>query len=89
MILETLPPQLHPTVQVIDDWVTNRKLALMFEAKIGSGKLLVCSVDLESDLEQNLVARQLRHSLLEYMAGSKFNPAVPLTESQIRGLSTN
>src|SRR5579859_3316258 len=25
---------LRPTVQVIDDWVTNRKLALVFEAKL-------------------------------------------------------
>jgi hypothetical protein len=89
MVLDHLPPELHPTIQVIDDWVTNRKLALMFEAKVASGKLVVCSVDLESDLERNPVARQLRHSLFEYMAGSKFNPAVLLTEAQIRGLMTN
>jgi beta-galactosidase len=44
---------------------------------------------LESDLEQNHVARQLRHSLFEYMAGSKFSPSVLLTEAQIRRVLTN
>ena len=41
------PRKLRPVVQVIDDWVTNRKLGLIFEARVGSGKLLVCSIDLE------------------------------------------
>ena len=68
MILDDLPPDLRPTVQVIDDWVTNRKLGLVFEAKVGKGKLLVCSIDLKNDLDQNPVARQMRHSLLDYMA---------------------
>ncbi len=86
MILDDLPSELRPTIQVIDDWVTNRKLALAFEAKVGPGKLLVCSVDLQHDLERNPAARQLRHSLLDYMAGSKFKPAVELSIDQVRGL---
>src|SRR5262249_43104607 len=89
MILDELPNELRPTVQVIDDWVTNRKLGLIFEAKVGSGKLLACSIDLERDLNQNPVARQLRHSLLAYMASSRFKPTVGLTEGQIRGLLLN
>ena len=86
MILDDLPAELHPTVQVIDDWVTNRKLALMFEAKISRGKLLVCSIDLEHELDANPVAHQMRHSLLNYMAGSRFEPAVSLTTQQVRNL---
>ena len=43
---------LQPVVQVIDDWVTARKLALVFEARVGNGKLLACSCDLVSDLDQ-------------------------------------
>lgn len=86
MILDDLPARLRPTVQVIDDWVTNRKLGLVFEAKLGRGKLMVCSIDLESDLDQNPVARQMRHSLLSYMASSRFKPAVSLTPAQVRSL---
>jgi len=86
MILDDLPADLRPTVQVIDDWVTNRKLGLIFEAKVGKGKLLVCSIDLENGLHQNPVARQMRQSLLDYMASSRFRPSVSVTPEQIRGL---
>jgi hypothetical protein len=86
MILDDLPTELSPTVQAIDDWVTNRKLGLVFEAKMGQGNLLVCSIDLENDLDTNPVARQLRYSLLRYMAGSHFEPAVTLTADQVRTL---
>ena len=46
VILDDFSPELKPIVQVIDDWVSNRKLALLFEVKVGSGKLLVSGVDL-------------------------------------------
>jgi glycosyl hydrolase family 2 len=86
MILDDLPSELRPTVQVIDDWVTNRKLALIFEAKLSKGKVVVCSIDLERDLDINPVARQMRRNLLDYMAGSGFKPAVTLTADQVRSL---
>ncbi len=88
MILDDLPGNLLPTVRVIDDWVTNRKLALLFEAKLGAGRLMVCSMDLKQDLEQNPVARQMLHSLLDYMASARFNPQVRVTPDQVRSLMT-
>jgi len=87
MILDDFPTELRPNVQVIDDWVTNRKLGLVFEAAIGKGKLLVCSIDLQ-DQAGGPVARQMLHSLLQYMAGRQFKPAVTLTAEQIRSLFT-
>ena len=86
MILDELPPALRPTVQVIDDWVTNRKLGLLFEAKVGRGKLMVSSVDLRNGLESNPVARQLRRSVLDYMTSRQFNPGIAVSPQQIRGL---
>ncbi|MBN1507947.1 MAG: discoidin domain-containing protein [Sedimentisphaerales bacterium] len=77
---------LQPIVQVIDDWVTARKLALVFEAKVGKGKLLACSCDLVSDLDNRLVARQMRHSLLAYMAGAHFDPRYTMTAEQLAAL---
>jgi hypothetical protein len=88
MILDDLPPQLRPTVQVIDDWVTARRLGLVFEAKLGKGRLLVCSLDLHGDLDGNPVARQMLQSLLQYMAGDRFQPESEVTAAQIRGLMT-
>jgi hypothetical protein len=86
LILDGLPEDLRPVVQVIDDWVTNRRLGLVFEARIHSGKLMVCSIDLEKELDQNPVARQLRLSLLQYMAGERFNTSVELTAKQVQSL---
>jgi len=86
MILDDLPSDLRPTVQVIDDWFTNRRLGLVFEARVGSGRLLVSSIDLRCDLESNPVARQLRHSLLNYMASQAFRPKVECSIAQIEGL---
>ena len=73
-------------MQPIDDWVTNRRLGLLFEGKIGRGKLLVCSMDLGAD---DPVTRQMRHSLLDYIAGDRFLPAVELSPEQIRGLTAD
>ncbi len=84
MILDQLPPGLKPIVQVIDDWFTARRLGLVFEARVGKGKLLVCSIDLETGLDKNLVARQLRSSLLGYMTSDRFDPQVELTAEQLR-----
>jgi hypothetical protein len=86
MIVDDLPMELQPTVQVIDDWFTARKLALVFEAKVGAGKLMVCSIDLKTNLEQNPVARQFRSSLLRYMEGNRFQPKIALTPEQIQSL---
>ena len=86
MILDGLPKELWPTVQVIDDWVTARKLGLVFEARMGGGKLLVCSIDLRKDPEHNPVARQMLHSLLHYMNSSSFKPAVALAPEEVRSL---
>jgi hypothetical protein len=88
MILNDLPPGLHPAVQVIDDWFTNRKLGLVFEATVGRGKLLVCSIDLQSQLGADPVRRQFRHSLLRYMDSEHFKPVTALSAEQVRSLMT-
>ena len=74
MILDDLPTGLIPSVQVIDDWTTNHKLALAFEARVGKGKIFVCSADLENNLEHDPVRRQFRTSLLDYLASPRFQP---------------
>jgi len=86
MILDDLPKDLRPIVQVIDDWNTNRKLGLVWECRVGNGKLLVCSADLAKDLDQRLAARQLRASLLSYMAGQRFNPKVAVSQADLARL---
>ena len=47
MLMDPLPRDVRPIVQVIDDWFTARKLALAFEARVNGGRLLVTSIDLD------------------------------------------
>ena len=74
MVLDDFPAECRPLVQVIDDWYTCRKLGLIFEARVGGGRLLVCSIDLHTDMEHRPVARQLLRSLLDYMRSEAFAP---------------
>lgn len=86
MELEALPPELRPIVQPIDTWFRNKRLGLLFEAKVGEGKLMVCSMDLTSDLDKRPVARQMRYSVLQYMASGAFDPAVAVDVEALRSL---
>jgi hypothetical protein len=86
MILDEFEPKLRPIVQVIDDWNTNHKLGLIFEAKVGSGRLLVCSIDLRTDLDERPVARQMLRSLVKYMESGPFDPRQSIKIGLIRTL---
>lgn len=74
MILDDYPKDFRPIIHIIDDWFTNRKLGMLYEARVGKGKLLVCGADLQNDLNKRPAAAQFRQSLLEYMASESFNP---------------
>jgi beta-galactosidase/beta-glucuronidase len=84
--MDVFPPELRPLVQPIDTWFENRRLGLLFEAAVGAGKLMVCSMDLETDLEQRRVARQMRLSVIRYMQSAAFDPAVSLEVNKLQEL---
>jgi hypothetical protein len=79
--LDALPASLQPIVQPIDDWNRNWKLGLLYECSIGPGKLLVCSIDLSAT---RVGAPSLRRSVLDYMAGPRFNPSVAIAAADLR-----
>lgn len=72
-----------PLIQLVDGWKTNRKLGVMGEANLGKGRLIVTSMNLTDSLDTRLVARQFRHSLLNYIQSENFNPDVQVSLSQI------
>ena len=74
MILEDFPAGFKPLAQPIDTWFINRRLALIYEARVGKGKLIVSSADLRADLTDRPAASQLFHSLMKYMTSGNFNP---------------
>ena len=86
MVLDDFPADYRPVVQLVDDWFTNRKLGILLEGKVGNGKLMVCSADLQKDLDKRPAARQLRQSILQYMASDRFNPSTSLDPALVKAL---
>ena len=84
--LGRLPSALKPIVQPVDDWNRNWKLGLVFEAKVGEGKLLVCATDLTGDLTKSPAASALRDSLLKYAASSDFKPSIAVSPAELGGM---
>lgn len=70
-------------VRVIDNFVRNQNLTNLFEAKLGAGRLIFCSIDMLSDADKRPQARQLRYSLVKYMNSKDFNPQVDITKEQL------
>ncbi len=83
MVMDQMPGNLTPTVQMIDDWNKNHKIGLVFEAKVGKGKLLMTSIDLQHDLDHRPVARQMLYSLEKYVNSDRFDPKVSVTARMI------
>lgn len=86
MVLTGFPGNLTPSIQMIDTWFEARKLGLLFEAKVGNGKLMVTSIDFDKDLDNRLATRQLYHSLLKYMESNEFDPQVSVDIQLIKDL---
>lgn len=80
---DTLPDKAI-IVRVIDNFVRNQNLTNLFEAKLGKGHLVFCSIDIISDLDKRPQAKQLQYSLLKYMNSKDFAPEETITEELIR-----
>jgi len=88
MILEDFPVGFKPLVQPIDTWFLNRRLALVYEAKVGKGKIIVSSADLRVDVDMP-ASKQLFNSLQKYMATDKFNPQDEVSFEVIKDVFVN
>ena len=84
--METVSPRPAMPFRFVDKYNRNALPAAIFEAKCGSGRLLVCTLDVTQNLEGRLAARQLRRSLLAYMNSGDFNPPTELSEQTLRSL---
>jgi len=87
MNLEDFPKEFKPIVQPIDTWFLNRRLAMIFEAKVGKGKLLVSSANLSPNMESSGPAsKQLFFSLQQYMQSDRFNPKFEVAYQTIKDI---
>ncbi|MBN2350747.1 MAG: beta-glycosidase [Bacteroidales bacterium] len=73
LILDNTSTEYIPIVQVIDNLERNHKLGLIFEFRVGRGKLLVCMSQLNKIMDKP-EALQLYQSIINYMDSDDFNP---------------
>ncbi|MFI3321477.1 MAG: glycoside hydrolase family 2 TIM barrel-domain containing protein [Rikenellaceae bacterium] len=85
LIMNNLPHFEQPIVQVIDNIERNHRLSLIFECKVGKGKLLICMSDL-LELKEYPEATALYSSLTDYVASDDFNPKNSYTTAEIKRL---
>jgi hypothetical protein len=81
MDLDTLETKPVMPLRFIDKFNRNALPAAMWKAKVGPGKLFVCTLDISSDLAKRHPARQLRRCLLKYLSSGRFAPQVTMSPS--------
>lgn len=88
IVLNDTPDDYRPIVQVIDNYERNYKLGVIFETRVGAGKLLVCAMDLDTEAGSRPAARQLKSSLLDYAASDAFHPTAELSSDLLERILT-
>lgn len=88
MDLESFSISLKSTIQPIDTWFENRRLSLAFEGKVGKGKLMVCSIDLMTNIASRPSTNQFKYSLLKYLNSRSFNPTEVIDPAIVQELLT-
>ena len=88
MLLDDLPAGLVPNVQVIDDWTTNRKLALAFEAKVGNGKLFVAARTWKTTWKTTRAACSPGRACWIISPARRFQPKCPVDAATLQRLET-
>ena len=82
------PKGFQPLVQSIDTWFLSRKIGVLFEAKVLNGRLLMTTMDISSDLDHRIVARQMRTAILDYMTSVRFRPQYTVPAERVSDLFT-
>lgn len=85
LILDKMPSDYRPIVQVIDNIERNHKLGLIFEFGVENGKLLICMANLSAVIDKPEV-RQLYKSMISYMQSDDFKPATSLNIEELERL---
>mgnify|MGYP001636505300 FL=1 len=70
-------------VQPIDEWNRNDKMSLLFECQVGTGRLMMTSINLEQDTPQ---ASALKKSIISYMKSEAFEPQGQVSWKQLLSL---
>ncbi len=83
MNLIDLPAEYQSPIQPIDTWHLSRKLGMVVEANVLNGKLFMTTMDIDTDLDNRIVAKRMRNAILSYMESTDFNPTITLDTATI------
>jgi hypothetical protein len=83
VVLDAGPAGYRPIVQMIDNINRNYKLGIIFELRVGKGRLLVCTADLLK-VKDRPEAAQLLRSLLAYAVSASFQPATAIDLTMLK-----
>ena len=84
-VLDFAPEGYCPIVQMIDNVERCHRLGLIFEARVGNGRLLVCTVRLHEAPDDPAMNR-LHHALLDYIRSQDFMPTVCLDANHLAAI---
>lgn len=81
-VLDDTPEGFVPIVQMIDNFERNHKLGLLYEAKVGEGRLIVCTSRL-SELSERAEVQAFVKSILDYAHSENFEPQFVLDYTEL------
>lgn len=64
-----------PLVEMVDNFTNNRRLATLYEGRVGKGRMVIASFDLRPEGDECPVARQMLASIFDYMNSERFDPS--------------
>lgn len=84
--LDTIP-HVEPIVEVVDNFNRSKRLAYVFEAKIGKGSLFVSTLQLTADDQRKRPETAfLTREIIRYLTSDYFQPAQELTIGEVLGI---
>ncbi len=84
LILDALPGELAPITGAIDNLERNHKLGLLFECRVGMGRLMVSSTDFAA--ANDAAARQYERAIRRHVQSPAFEPKATVNIDQLRRL---
>lgn len=88
IILDNTESSFKPVIQVVDNINRNHKLGLLFEYKVGKGKIVVYPVN-QNAIENRPEAKAFYKSILKYMDSADFNPENSISTNELKKIVFN
>lgn len=85
-VLDGAPDTHNPIIDIATSYKNAKREGLLFEYRVGDGRLLVCTLHLD---DADPAARWLKSSILAYVNSQTFAPGVAMTVDDLRQICTS